>query len=276
MSPALYPPSRPQSIGEVLDSGFRIFSATLLRCLPIGVLAMVAQQLHNIYDILMRHPLHRFGSGDPLWWVLYGLGMFCGFGFINAILIRQATALTGSISSGRAALASGLRRAPAAAAVFLFLVLACLVWFLPLLGLPGEYTKWGIAVLAVPATYVGVLLSLAWAALIVAGKGIVRSLRYSAQIVRGNWWRTAAVYTVGFVMVFVFYGLAGVVAAILVPFAGTADIAVITAVSAVIAAALGAVCVPFYTALAIALFRDLEARHHAAEQQRQPAEAAVG
>ena len=42
MSLVLYPPARPQSIGEVIDTAFRIFKATLLRSLPYSVLATVA------------------------------------------------------------------------------------------------------------------------------------------------------------------------------------------------------------------------------------------
>jgi len=99
MSPILYPPARPLTIGEVLDSAFRIFRATLLRCLPYSVLAMVAGQLQNIYDIATGHPLHQFGRGDPLWWLLYVLGIFMAYMFINAILVRQVRMVTGAQSA---------------------------------------------------------------------------------------------------------------------------------------------------------------------------------
>src|SRR5450756_696692 len=124
MSSVLYPPSRPQSIGEVLDSAFRIFRATLLRCLPYGVLAMIAGQLPNIYDIVTRRPLHQFGGGDPVWWVLYGLGAFLAIAFVNVILLRQGAMASGRRSVTGAVLRAGLRRAPAAAAVFLLLLSA--------------------------------------------------------------------------------------------------------------------------------------------------------
>src|ERR1700686_993304 len=45
----LYPPPRPQSVGEILDSAFRIFRATLLKCLPYATVAVIASQLPNIY-----------------------------------------------------------------------------------------------------------------------------------------------------------------------------------------------------------------------------------
>ena len=55
MAYALYPPSRPQSVGEVLDSAFRIYSATLLRCLPYSFASVILGQLLSVYDVLHRH-----------------------------------------------------------------------------------------------------------------------------------------------------------------------------------------------------------------------------
>src|SRR5947208_2524324 len=49
MANILYPPPRPQSVGEILDSAFRIFRATLLQCLPYATVAVIASQLPNIY-----------------------------------------------------------------------------------------------------------------------------------------------------------------------------------------------------------------------------------
>src|SRR5882672_4199920 len=117
MSLVLYPPTRPQSIGEVIDTAFRIFKATLLRSLPYSVLATVAGQLQNIYLIATGRTLHRFANTDPGWWLLYLFGAFIGGIFINAILIRQAASASGSPSVGSAALVEGLRKTPAAIAM---------------------------------------------------------------------------------------------------------------------------------------------------------------
>ncbi|MGH8140862.1 MAG: hypothetical protein ACREVV_22050 [Steroidobacteraceae bacterium] len=272
----MYPPSRPQSIGEVLDAAFRIFRATLLRCLPYGVLAMVAGQLPNIYYVVTGRPPGQFGRGDPVWWGLYAIGAFFAIAFFNVIVIRQAAVASGSRPVARTELLVGLRKAPATAAVFLLLLLAIAVCFLPLLGVPREYYLWAILALSVPATYVGVLLSCSVVALLIGGKGIVASMRYSSHLILGSWWRTATIYSVAIAMLAVFYTLAGVIAAVLVPFAGVGDIAVITAVSAVMAAALGAVGVPFYTSMGLVLYGDLEARKEGADLERRIVDAAAG
>src|SRR5581483_5622473 len=158
MASVLYPPSRPQSIGEVLDAAFRIYRVTLLGCLPFGVLAIVAGQLPNIYLIARHRPLRQFGGGDPLWFVLYGLGVFLSIAFVNVIVLRQGSAMTGS-HSARRALAAGVRKAPATFMAGILLFLAVGACFIPLAVLPREYVKWGFVLLCVPATYVGVVLS---------------------------------------------------------------------------------------------------------------------
>src|ERR1700761_9073753 len=165
MQPVLYPPPRAQTIGEVLDSTFRIFRVTLLRSVPYGVLAIVAGQLQNIYDIVRGRPLHQFGHGDPVWWTLYALGIFVAYAFINAILLRQGAMISGQPSSARTALTQGLRKAPASFAFIPLIGLAIGVCFLPaLIPLPKPVVTTELVILSLPACYVGVLLSCSWTA----------------------------------------------------------------------------------------------------------------
>ena len=60
----LYPPLRPQSVGEVLDTGFQIFAASLIKTLPYGVVMILAGQLGNIYNLASGRPLGRFTPRD--------------------------------------------------------------------------------------------------------------------------------------------------------------------------------------------------------------------
>jgi len=269
MALALYPPRRPQSIGEVLDSGFRIFRATLLRCLAFGVLAMVAGQLQNIYDLVASRPMRQLGAGDPLWWIAYLLGTFLAIVFLNAVLLRQRAMAAGLQSETGAELREALRRGLPATAVIILSTLAVAAFFLPLVVIPGPYLIAAGLLLAIPATYVGMVLSYSWFAVVIGGKGIVASLRYSAHLIRGSWWRTATVYSVAFTLLAVFFVLAIVIAVIFVPFSGTDDIARITSVSQVLIAVLGVIAAPFYCAIALALYGDLEARKQGTDLERQ-------
>src|SRR5436853_219303 len=79
----LYPPPRPQSVGEILDSAFRIFGVTLLRCLPYSFLGVIVGHLTTFYDLATGHPvvpttLRARQTHDPLWWVLLLVAAFAG------------------------------------------------------------------------------------------------------------------------------------------------------------------------------------------------------
>jgi hypothetical protein len=268
MSHALYPPPRPQSIGEVLDSAFRIFRASLFGCLPYGALAVVAGQLANIYDLVTGRPLQRFGGGDPTWWVAYALGALLAMALWNATVLRQHTIATGRPTAAVAELREGLLRAPLLFVLGILALLLMAVCVLPALAIPAPYRIVGFIVFGVPALYVAIALSCSWTALLLARKGVLTSMTYSFRLVRGNWWRIVLVYSVGLTMLLVFYALVGVLAGALVPFVGPGDIAVITAVSAVVVVAFGSVGTPFYSAIALAIFGDLQVRKEGIDLER--------
>src|SRR5579862_6657350 len=90
MPSVLYPPARPQAIGEVLDAAFVIFKVTLVKCLPYGLLAMVAGQLQSIYDVATGRPL---GSHDAGWWSFFGLGTLAMIALWSAVVLRQKAVL---------------------------------------------------------------------------------------------------------------------------------------------------------------------------------------
>ncbi|HVO47610.1 MAG TPA: hypothetical protein VMT29_14880 [Steroidobacteraceae bacterium] len=272
----LYPPPRPQSVGEVLDASFRIFRATLPRCVGFGVLAMVAAQLQSLYDIARHEPLHQFGGGDAVWWALYALGAVIGVALINAILVRQVALVCGLPSPAGQALWEGLRQTPGTLGILVVLTVAVLIWFVPLLILPFSWLIGGVLLLSLPASYVGIVLSCAWPALIVGKMGVVASLRYSVQLTRPYWWRTSVIYSVGVAIVFVFVILAALVAAVMAPFGGVDDIAAISALSAVLAAVLAALVLPFMAALALAVYGELEVRMRAAKAEHSATSAPAG
>jgi hypothetical protein len=276
MSSVLYPPSRPQSIGEVLDSAFRIFQATLLKCLPYSVLATVAGQLQNIYTIVTGRVLHKFSNSDPGWWAIYVLGVILGTALINAIIIRQAAIASGSQSVGSAALLEGLRKVPANIAMLLVLVAVIGVCLAPVIALPGSVRAWGIAILSLPAIYIVILLSCGWAAVLVGRKGVIESLRYSAHLVRGNWWRTVMIYLVVLTMIIVLSVTAGLIVGVLTQVVAARDLAVTTAVSAVMVVASGAIYMPFATSMSLALYGDLQARREGIDLERRIAGAPAG
>jgi hypothetical protein len=268
MPSVLYPPLRPQAIGEVLDSAVRIFKATLLKVLPFSVLATVAGQLPNIYIILSGRNIRPFSNSDPGWWAVYLLGTVVGAGLINAIFFRQAAIATGAESAGMTALKEGLRNVPAVTLMGIVIAVLIGIWFVPLAVIPVAYRSWSGALLAVPAFYLLVLFLCSWPARLVDRKGPIDSLRYSAHLVRGNWWRTVMVYLVVLTMIIVLSVTAGLIVGVLTQLVAARDLAVSTAVSAVMVVASGAVFVPFISSMSLALYGDLQSRKDGADLER--------
>jgi hypothetical protein len=255
-------------MGEVLDTAFRIFQTTLLGSLPYSVVTTVAGQLQNIYAILGGRALHKFANTDPTWWLLYLLGTVIGGTFLNAILIRQAASASGSPSTGSAALVEGLRKAPASIVMLLLICLVVGLFFVPVLVVPRPYRNLSLLALCIPAGFVGVFFLCSWPALLVGRKGIIGSLRYSANLIMGNWWRAVLIYAVAVTMIIVLSATAAVIIGVLAAFGVTRDLAAMTAISAVIMVASGAIYMPFITAMMLALYADLQARREGTDLER--------
>jgi hypothetical protein len=261
MADTLYPPSRPQSVGEILDSAFRIFGTTVLKCLPFAVIALIAGQIPNIYYLAtggMQAMI--YGMYKPLWSMLYLVGYVIAMVFWSAILLRQYAFARGDHEAHASALTTAVRRAPAIVLLWILIMLAIGACFLPALAFHAPASYVVAVLLSLPAAYVGIELSCAWAALLVTGRGVVASLAHSWRLTQGSFWRLTLIYTVGVVMLFVLNMLIGLLAvAVSLPFAH-GDIVVISAVSSVVMVVIGAIGTPFYTAIALAVLGDLSVR----------------
>jgi len=266
----LYPPPRPQSVGEILDSAFRIFRATLLKCLPYATVAVIASQLPNIYYLASGRGVARIPGliRDPVWWTLYVLGYLIAVVMWSAVLLRQYAIATGRPVATGAELATGLRRIPGMVLLGVLTALAVVVWLLPAFALHGVARFLTGLLLLVPACYVAVALSCGWTVLLVTGKGAVASMAQSWRLTSGSWWRLTLIYSVALVLLIVLYFLSGLIAGILAVLLAHGDIAVITAATTVLVVVLSAIGTPFYWALALAVLGDLSARREGADLEQ--------
>lgn len=244
MTNNLYPPSRPQAVGEILDTAFRIFSVTLLKCLPLAALSLLAGQLPNIYSLLRGRPLQQLfaAESDPLWWLLGFAGSVIALTMTSAIVRRQCAIASGQPASPQGELTAALRLVPGLFVVLLLFVLA---------------TMAGLVLFVIPGLYIATRLAFATTAYLLTGRGVSASLSYSWQLTAGHVWRLSLIFSVYIVLIIVFYVLAGVIATVIAtPFA-LGDIALFTAVTAAVTVIVGSIVRPFYTALALAVFGDL-------------------
>jgi hypothetical protein len=248
MSARLYPPRRPQLISEVLDSAFKIFSASLLKALPYGMLITLAGQLVNIYNLVSGRRLRSLFPQDGTGWVLYALSLIVTLSLWAALILRQRAIAQGAPVSMQAELSAAVRGLP---------------WLVLLTILNVVAISIGTVLLVIPGVYLLVALWIAVPVLVLEGTGPIDAIKSSLRLTRGNWWRTFAIFLVMLAIYVVFAILGLFVAAMVVQFERGADVAVVTATSTVSIISLGAFSVPFITAVMLAVLGDLTARRAA-------------
>lgn len=266
MPNALYPPLKPRSFGELLDAVLQIFRLSLLKCLPYATLAIIAGQLSTLY-YLARGRVPVLDSNDPVGVALYGAGSLIAVILWVAMLLRQSGIAAGRPVTGSADLLDTLKRAPAIAAIALLAGAAVAVFMLPALALAPPYRMAGIAVMLAPAAYIAIALSFSLPALVLTRKGVLGSLAYSFRLVRGNWWRVAAIYLVGIAAIWTLCVLVATIAAVALSDNGADDAAITRAITSAAVLAVAAIGLTFYSALTLALFGDLEVRRMTGRSQ---------
>ena len=292
MGNILYPPTRPQSVGEVLDTAFRIYGTTLLKCLPYTFTSVILGQTLSIYDVLHRHATTAAAAlqaatmprvPGPIWWVLFLVLVVVDAMFANAVFLRQYALATGQPASMRAELGKGLQRAPGVLLVGFLIALAFVVSLIPVMLLlaalgaslgvyragAGSSQTWLMI-----GVVLAMLLAASWVLIrwvcsvpiyLLSERGPIASMSHSWELTRGNFWRLSVIYTVGVVLLLVFYFLASIVGGMAALWLGRGDVLVVMAVTAAVIALLAALFTPFYHALVLAVFGDLSARREGAD-----------
>jgi hypothetical protein len=252
-------------VGEVLDLAFQIFKVTLIRALPYGIGAVIAQQISSLYRVA---PVHAVFGNPVIGGALFVGGALLALLAWASMLLCQAAIVEHRPSSAKAELAAAFRRMVAfVPATLLFLVVVAgdfgLLWVLP----PAYRDTARIPLLLV-SLYLAVLFSCTWPAVLFGGLGSVAALRQSVRLVWGNWWRATLVYSVSVVIVLVIAILLGALIASLVSWLGVGVPVMTSVVYAEVANALGAIMAPFAGALLLAVYGDLRVRREGTDLQQ--------
>jgi membrane-anchored glycerophosphoryl diester phosphodiesterase (GDPDase) len=290
MGNVIYPPSRPQSVGEVLDSAFRIYSTTLLKCLPYSFASVIVGQILSLYDVLHRPAAAPLAAAavqpahGPVWGLLALLVAAASMMFTNAVFLRQYALSTGRVTSMPEELSKSLRRVPGVFLMGILIALALLATIIPVavvLGATGAFAAithpaglsasqiWSmIAVVSVVATavsWVVIKWICAMPVYLLTERGPIESMSHSWKLTAGNFWRLSIIYAVGVVLLVVFYVLASIVGGMVALWLGRGDVFLWLAVLTTVIALLAALFTPFYHALILAVFGDLSVRREGAD-----------
>jgi hypothetical protein len=257
---SLVPLARPLMTGEVLDAGFRLFRAGLLRCLPYSGLAVLVFELPTAYATFVV----------PSFAVPQGGAQFRPVGWIIAALL--ATALLGVITLRLQAIAQGmrprfrvemktaLRRWPAALIATLGALGFPLLLFSMSSALSNILPGAGLALIGVPLLWPSALFVVALPAFWCDGFGALSAVLQSLRVSRRRSWRMFGALLATACMVAVFYAVSAIIVGLMSPLLGRADLFLIALVRSLLALVVGAVGVPFALAVLIVAYEDLKLR----------------
>ena len=250
-------PEQPQSIGGVLDTGFQLYRSALGVVWPLCLLLILAGSPPTIYimvtgGVAAVSPTDMAAMLAPMMQPGYVftnlLSLLLSMWVFGALFLKMQSIGVGTELGTAAALLAAVRRAPWMLVMTLLLIVALMIGFLLLL---------------VPGLILSVSLMLGWAMLMLEHKGPVASLAASHRLVWGHWWRTAAILTVGFIVLFVIYLAVGtLVGAVLPLVASSIEDAALYALIGVFAISIvvNLLVTPFYVALMLAVYWDLKLR----------------
>lgn len=277
---SLYPPDGPQTVAQVLDSGFRVFKASLVRCLLFGAIAMIAGQLPNIYSLAIGQPFDAYLRGEPISIALAIIGSIATVYFSGVMLLRQREVALGRRRTTRAELAHAFRRLPVLIGVAgVALVVTSIV---PLVLFFWGWADWfkgvspvglgiALAVLATPVVWLLPGLAISVAVAVLTDSGIFASLRQGVSLVTGSWWRSMITFAVWGVLLVVFNFIAVVIVVMAMPLVGARDLPTVTAGTQVVFVALRAVGLPFLVAIVLAVYGELQVRRRGVDLERRMA-----
>lgn len=183
--------SEPQTIGRVLDSGFKLFVKSFAGVFPMSLAAAVVLAIPNIANVLMNSPettaspipgltvLVVFLVALPIYMILVG-----------AVVYRLGAAAGMHEAGAQQALARG-------AQCVISLIGAAILYLLAMAG--------GLILLVIPGIILSLSLSFAFFAIVLDKDSALASLKRSHRLVWGNWWRTLTVVSVPVVIVMILY-----------------------------------------------------------------------
>jgi hypothetical protein len=276
MPNVLFPPDGPQTVSQVLDSGFRIFKVSLVRCLLFAAIAMIAGQLPNIYSLARGQPFGGYLRGDPITIGLAIVGSLVAVYFSAVILIRQREAAQGGRRAIRAELADGLRRLPTLVGVtVLSLVVIAVPPVLFLLSgaerfAPPVSLAFTVASALLAAPVLWLLPGLAMAVVVAAltPSGVLTSLKQGLWLAKRSWWRTMLTFVVWAVLLVVLNLVAVILLMLALQVFGASDVITLSAAAPVAFVALRAIGLPFLVAILLAVYGELMVRKQGVDLER--------
>jgi hypothetical protein len=190
---ASMPPPRAASVSDLLQTAVRLFRATLPKCLPFAMVAVLLAQLPAIYWIATGHQVSLKVPEDATYEALSLLGLIFEIWLMASMMLRQRAIISAAPVHAVAELNAALQRLPVLLLTFLLGLLSVAAG--PLLAitlLPGILKFIAATLLMVPGIFLLVCYTVALPVALFEPVGPYSALVRSVQLIRPVWWKTLA------------------------------------------------------------------------------------
>ncbi len=182
------PPSRSASVRELLEAALQLARATLLKCLPLGMLAVLFAQLPNLYWRAQGHAISLTPPDDPTYVALSFVGLALALLLVGTMMLRQRAVAMGAPLALLPELLAVLRRLPV-------LYLASLIAMLSVVV--------GALALITPGVFLLVCDLVLMPVILLEQTGPIAALVRCVRLLRPLWWKSCAAFVLALVFLLV-------------------------------------------------------------------------
>ena len=196
-------PPRTASVSELLDAASRIWRATLPKCLPLAMIAIVVINVPRFYASASGRPITNplVMPQDPVYWLYYAVAMIA-YLFVGSIaILRQRDLLRSGNSDFGVALRMAVARLPALLGAIVLSYVAVVV---------------GTMLLVLPGIYIGVCVYVIWYVVLFDTPNPWRALLRSVQLVHPLWWKYCASILIALAVMLISVIMTSMIAGLLV------------------------------------------------------------
>lgn len=247
-------PTQPQTIGEILDTGFKLYFKSFKH---VFFISLVMNSLWLIYSFVYGADIAQNGvqANDAFGIISMIIGILMIYIIFQvAIIHRINNFATNSMVNIGESFQLGLK-------IFLPMLLATL--------LNGLIIMIGLILLLIPGVVLAIYLMLFPVAMTIESCGPVQALQRSMDIVKQNWWRSMLVLTVVMIVYMILYSVIGLTVGITVAMTSPEDINEYAFLFDSIGAIIGTLLGPLAFSMLITLFHDLRLRREGVDIEAQ-------
>lgn len=175
-------------VSDLLQTATRLFQASLLKCLPLGMIAVLCAQAPNIYWEATGHTIGLYAHYDSNYELLTLVGITVELWLVGAMMLRQRAVALGAPIRAGAELSAALQRLP----------VMLIASFLASLSVVA-----GVLLLLVPGVFLAVCYLILLPVILFEGAGPVAALSRSVRLLRPLWWPALTALVIAVLLFFV-------------------------------------------------------------------------